>query len=275
MLTPQILLDLIEALRDNPDRVEIIIQLINLWKRLTPTPTLPSNNPSFTPTRSLTETQPPGQTPTPSPTRISGLDIFQDGDGLIDFSVFPDGSPIDGVEDPSTFTPGTYLLDQFADVGVRFRSTIEPISSNPLSGIGTGVVGGPNNSFVTGMRHAPIPPSNTFGSDARTVWEVQFDEPVMRAGILRRGLVNYVLGHAITNFYADGGGLITSIITTEDGAFVSHEVAEGAVGIKRVEITSNGPGRPNDFGAGGGDNLFFSQVGALEIPLPLRYTPSP
>ena len=122
------------------------------------------------------------------------------GDALVDFSVLPDGTTMSGLV-TMTFTPGTYLYDQFASVGVRFRSTRSP-SNAPLTNVGVGVVGGsdPANNHVQGVIHPP-----PLGMDGRTVWEIRFDAPVQRAGVRRGGLLNYTLGHALTNFYNESG----------------------------------------------------------------------
>jgi hypothetical protein len=195
------------------------------------------------------------------------MEVFEAGDGFIDFSTFPDGSAIYGVKDG--FTPGTYLVDQFASVGVRFRSTISPYPhENPMpDGIGVGIIGGPTNNYVNGMRYAP--PN---GLDGRTVWEVRFDEPVIRAGILRYRGINYSNGSAITNFYSASGSLIVSQTTHVDSTFVSHQVGDGEPGIKRIEVTSTDPSN-GTVNAGCGDEVMFSQVGSLPIPEVLRYRP--
>ncbi len=226
----------------------------------TQTPT-PTETPTITSTATNTSTPVP-PTPTMTATPRPGMEIFHPEDALVNFSVLPNGSPINGVQ--VSFTPGTYLMDQFASAGVRFRSTFNP-SGYALSGIGAGVVGGPSNNMLLGMLSAP--PS---GLDGRVIHEVQFDQPVRRAGVLRRGYVNYSGGTAITNFLNESGGQIDSIVTTSDLAYVSCEVGEGQPGIKRVEIRSNNPAT---YGAGGIDDLMFSQVGDLEIPAVLRYGP--
>jgi len=224
----------------------------------TPTPT-ETSTPTLTPTSTSTPI-PPTSTPTATPR--PGMEIFQSGDAIIDFSVQPDGSALNG-EQPDLFSPGTYLMDQFASVGVRFRSTVHPNGST-LTGIGVGVVGGPSNNQILGMLSAP--PS---GLDGRVIYEIQFDEPVKRAGVLRRGYLNFSTSNAITNFYNESGGLITSIETTEDYQYISHEVGDGQPGIKRIEITSTN----TPHGAGGVDDVMFSPVGDLEVPEALWYGP--
>lgn len=198
----------------------------------------------------------------------TGMGPFVAGDALVDFSVTPDGMTMSGVV-TNTFTPGTYLKDQFASVGVRFRSTKSP-SNAPLNDIGVGVVGGadPANNHVQGVIHPP-----PLGMDGRVVWEIRFEAPVQRAGVRRGGLLNYDLGYALTNFYNESGGLIESIRSDEIGAFVSLEVGPGEPGISRVEITSNAPGFPEQYGAGTADDLFFSPVPGFEVPPALLYEP--
>ena len=228
--------------------------------------------PTHTETYTLTFTSTATATPTETPTETPA-GVFRPGDAIIDFSVFPDGSTIDGEAIGST--PGEYLDDQFLSVGVRFRSTISAYNY-PMYGIGVGVLGGtggaddgePGDNFVAGL--VPPLPGRI---DNRVVWEVQFLEPVLRAGIQRRGLVNYGLADAVTNFYDADGVILTSIVTTEDLVFVEHEVQTGDPGISRIEITSTAPGMPVNAGAGGGDNLIFSQVGARPIPPALEYHP--
>jgi len=127
------------------------------------------------------------------------------------------------------------------------------------------VIGGPGNNLVQGMRNAP-----PLGLDGRTVWELEFDEPVRRAGIRRRGFVNYTLGTAETNFYDATGALIVSGQTEQDLVIVAHQTPEGSPGIKRIEITSTDP---QAAGAGGADDLLFSPVGNISIPESLRYVP--
>ena len=218
------------------------------------------------PTPTATHTPLPGEaTATPTPTRILGTEIFREGDAHIDFSVFPDGSPVNGVV-TNSFTPGTYLTDQFASVGVTFRST--QFGAQVLTGIGCAVIGGPSNNRVHGMRHAP-----PMGMDGRTVFELEFDEAVERAGVLRRGGVNLASASAVTNFFDLSGNLIDSIVTTVDNTFVGLEIPEGSPGIKRIEITSTEP-YPT-YGAGYIDDLHFSPVGSLPIPEPLRFVPFP
>jgi hypothetical protein len=221
----------------------------------TPTGGIPTATATVTPTN--TNTLP---TPTQTPTGIPGA--FQSGDVLIDFSVFPNGDPMSGVVTDS-FTPGTYLTSQFASVGVTFRST--KFSTQDLLNLGAGVIGGPGNNLIQGMRHAP-----PLGMDARTVFEMVFDQPVGRAGLLRRGFVNYTLANAVTNFYREDGSQIDSIVTTADLAFVYRTTGQGEQGIKRVEVTSTDP---FSGGAGGIDNLLFSPVNGLVTPLALRYEP--
>ncbi|MCA9424127.1 MAG: PKD domain-containing protein [Candidatus Omnitrophica bacterium] len=204
-----------------------------------------------------------GASPTPTATPIQGGGPFQAGDGFIGFDVFPDGSAIDGVK--VGFTPGTYLVDQFASIGVRFRSTIGPTEGGLPAGVGVGVIGGPTNNIIQGMRYAP--PN---GLDGRTVFEIRFDEPVRRAGVSRISGLNYAEGNAVTRFYNSSGGLITEYTTSQAGDFVYHEVDPGNPGIARIEIDST-----NRLGANVGyiDNLMFSQVGSSEIPAALRYQP--
>jgi hypothetical protein len=137
-----------------------------------------------------------------------------------------------------------------------------------LGGTGGGDDGGTGDNYVAGLT-VPLPGR----IDNRVVWEVQFLEPVLRAGIQRRGLVNYSLADAVTNFYAANGSLIASVVTTEDLVFVEHEVQTGEPGVSRIEIRSTAPGMPTNAGAGGGDNLIFSQVGARPIPPALEYHP--
>jgi PKD repeat protein len=201
----------------------------------------------------------------PTPTPRPGTEVFQSGDALIDFSVFPDGSQMNGV--PSGFTPGTYLVDQFASAGVRFRSTISPYpQENPLpADLGCGVVGGPSDNYLQGMRYAP--PN---GMDARTVFEVRFDSPVRRAGVLRSRGFNFSITNAITRFYDSTGSLIVTRTTSGAPAYHSLEVPSGNPGVKRIEITSSDPVGGN---AGGIDDLMFSQVGDLSVPPALLYEP--
>jgi len=227
----------------------------------TPTPT---ETPTSTETPTPTVTPTPTETATPStptPTPIIGTEIFQTGDGIITFDVFANGSPIDGYEEG--FDPGTHMMGQFDTVGVQFRSTI--FFGNPITNVGVGVVGAAGgNNHIIGLRHAP--PN---GMDGRTTFEVQFDDPVQRAGLQRMGGVNLSNAHEITNFYDVQGALITSITRTVNYTFVSHEVVPGASGIKRIEVTSN---NPNTYNAGKADNVMFSQVGDRTIPPALLYT---
>jgi len=218
----------------------------------TETPTQPT--PTFTPTA----TQP---IPTPTSTPRAGTEIFQPGDGIIDFNTYPDGSPING-QNPNPYTAATYLKDQFASVGVHFRSTKNTYTGATLIDVGVGVIFAPDN-MILGM-------VNTSALDGNSTMEVQFDEPVQRAGLMRRGYVDYASGNtAVTNYYDASGALIDSIVTTVERAFVALEVADGQPGIKRVEVTSSKPA----YGEGGVDNLMFSQVGELAIPDALWYGP--
>jgi len=260
----------------------------------TPTDT-PTNTPTDTPTATntntatATSTDTPTETPTPTftetatptggpthPTFVEG--VFQPGDAYVDFSVFPDGSAMNG--DEYANIPGTYLADQFDSVGVRFRSTKNQFNL-PMTGVAVGVMGGPEtdgnddgstigggDNFVSGLT-LPLPGR----LDNRAVWEVQFNEPVQRAGIQRRLLLNYGLANAVTNFYAADGSLLRSVTAAQDLAFVYHQAPAGQPGIKRIEITSTNPGIPVNAGAGGGDNLLFSQVGTRPIPPALAYNP--
>ena len=233
---------------------------------LTPTwmPTVtPTLTPTVTPTHlppTVTPTHTP-QLPTPTATPRPGVEVFQPGDGIINFNVYPDGSAVDG-QNPNPYTPATYLKDQFASVGIRFRSTKNTYHGITLDDVGVGVIYSPDN-MILGM-------VNSTGLDGNSVMEVQFDQPVQRAGLLRRGFVDYAGGNtAVTNFYDEFGALIVSIVTTEEPAFVSHQVAGGQPGIARIEATSSKPAS----GEGGIDDVMFSQVGELAVPDALRYGP--
>ncbi len=131
--------------------------------------------------------------------------------------------------------------------------------------VGVGVIGAPNN-MILGM-------VNTVALDGNSTIEVQFDHPVDRAGLRRRGYVDYAGGNtAVTRFYDESGNLIDSVVTSIEGAFASHEVPEGAAGIKRIEVTSSKP-LYDTRGEGGVDDVMFSQVGDLTLPEALYYRP--
>ncbi len=235
----------------------------------TPTLTLiPTNSPTETPT---VETPTPTATPTklpptstPTPLSISGREIFESGDALINFNYYPDGTAVNGAN-PNPYMAATYLIDQFASVGVRFHSIRDTYSGTVLTGIGVGVIYAPNN-MILGM-------VNTIALNGNSTIEVQFDEPVKRAGLMRRYYLDYAGGNtAVTKFFDQSGSLINSIVTFVDGAFVSLEVPEGQPGIKRIEVTSSKP-LYDTRGEGGVDDLMFSQVGSMTIPEVLQYSP--
>jgi len=228
------------------------------------TPPPPTATPTSTESPTATATSDTGEpTSTPTPNRIPGTEIFQEGDAHLTFSLFPDGSPVNGVV-TNTFTPGTYLIDQYASVGVRFRSTL--FGSQVLTGIGCAVIGGPANNLVHGMRYAP-----PLGMDGRTVFEVVFDDPVERAGVLRRGGVALTEASGVTNFYDGGGNLIHTETTDVPTIFVGYEAPAQGPWIKRIEITSTNP-YPTA-GAGYIDDLHFSPVGDRVVPEVLRFVP--
>jgi hypothetical protein len=234
----------------------------------TPTPSPSSSiqpGPSSTATRTPTATNTPTATQpaaTPTPVPGVGIAVFIQGDGLIDFSVFTNGSPIPATQ-PSTFTPGTYLTDQFASVGVTFRSTKNPFGS-ALNNVGVGVIGGAA-PLANGMIHAP--PN---GLDGRTTWEVVFETPVARAGI-RRLLVG---PGGTTHFYREDGALLVSFTTIGDFDMDFHAVSVGGgdPGVKRIELTGDGTSGSQ---VGAGDDLLFSPVGSLPIPQALQYSGAP
>ncbi len=183
---------------------------------------------------------------------------------MINFNYYPDGSAINGAN-PNPYTAATYLTDQFASVGVHFRSIRNTYTGTVLVNVGVGVIFAPNN-MILGM-------VNTIALDGNSTIEVQFDEPVERAGLMRRGFLDYAHGNtAVTKFYDQAGNLIQSIITNVEGAFPSLAVPEGQPGIKRIEVTSSKP-LYDTRGEGGVDDLMFSQVGSMTIPEVLRYSP--
>lgn len=231
------------------------------------TPTIETPTPTLSPTElppTFTSTATSTPTPTSTSPPIPGREIFEAGDALINFNYYPDGSPVNGAN-PNPYTAATCLMDQFSSVGVHFRSTRDTYSGSVLVDVGVGVIFAPNN-MILGM-------VNSIALNGNSTIEIQFDEAVARAGLMRRGFVDYTHGNtAVTNFYDTSGTLISSVVTLVEGGFASLAVGDGQPGIKRIVVTSSKP-HYDTRGEGGVDDLMFSQVGSRTIPEAIRYSP--